>query len=132
LRSGVLEPYSLPVEEFIAPEVECPCYEALAGWHLGETSVGQATMAEAIARAKELNDLAASVLSPKPVAHLRAGRGIVDKSDVAKAGAPQLVQHQGAIGWVVEARHQDWHHVQSPKGEAMLLWKMSSVLSSKG
>ena len=55
-RSGALQS---PVEEFIAPEVECPCYEALAGWHLGETSVGQATMAEAIARAKELNDLAA-------------------------------------------------------------------------
>ena len=35
----------------------CLCYEALCEWHLGEIASSQATMAEAISLAKELNDM---------------------------------------------------------------------------
>ena len=38
------------------PAVLCLCYEALSEWHLGEIASCQATMAEAISLAKELND----------------------------------------------------------------------------
>jgi predicted ATPase len=46
-----------PVEDPIAPAVICLMYKALSEWHLGEIASCQATMAEAIALAKELNDI---------------------------------------------------------------------------
>ena len=45
------------VEEVDAPAVACLCYEALSEWHFGEIASCQATMAEAISLAKELNDM---------------------------------------------------------------------------
>jgi predicted ATPase len=48
-----------PVEELIAPAVECLSYEALSEWHLGEIASCKTNMAGAIALAKELNDMAA-------------------------------------------------------------------------
>jgi hypothetical protein len=52
-RSGVQS----PVEEVDAPPISCLCHEALIEWHFGETAFCQATMAEAISLAKELNDM---------------------------------------------------------------------------
>jgi tetratricopeptide (TPR) repeat protein len=52
-RSGGI---SSPVEEVSAPAVSCLCYEVLCKWHFGEIASCQATMTEAIALAKELND----------------------------------------------------------------------------
>jgi tetratricopeptide (TPR) repeat protein len=46
-----------PVEDPLAPAVICLMYEALSEWHLGEIASCQTTMAEAIALAKELNDM---------------------------------------------------------------------------
>jgi hypothetical protein len=45
------------VEEAITPAISCLCIEALSEWHLGEIASCQTTMAEAIALAKELNDM---------------------------------------------------------------------------
>jgi len=53
-RSGGGQP---PVEEVDVPAVSCLCYAALLGWHFGEIASYQATIAEAIALAKELNDM---------------------------------------------------------------------------
>ena len=55
-RSGHLD---TPVEEMIAPAVECLCYEALCEWHLRGSDSCHPTMAEAIALAKELKDMPA-------------------------------------------------------------------------
>jgi tetratricopeptide (TPR) repeat protein len=55
-RSGGIES---PVEELIAPAVECLSYEALSEWHLGEIASCKTKMREAIGLAKELNDMAA-------------------------------------------------------------------------
>ena len=52
-RSGGVQS---PVEESPRPP-SCLCYEALSEWHLGEIASCQATMAEAISLAKELNDM---------------------------------------------------------------------------
>jgi hypothetical protein len=43
-------------EDLDAPVVVCLCYEALCRWHLGEIPSCDATMAEAISLAKELNE----------------------------------------------------------------------------
>ena len=59
-RSGGVQS---PVEELTAPAVVCLCYEALSEWHLGEIASCQATMAEAISLAKELNDMHALALA---------------------------------------------------------------------
>jgi len=53
-RSGGLQP---PVEEVSAPAVMCLCWEALSNSLLGEVTSSLPTMAEAIALAKELNDM---------------------------------------------------------------------------
>jgi hypothetical protein len=52
-----------PVEEPYTPAVPCLCYVALSEWHLGEIASCQSTIAEAIALAKELNDMHALVLA---------------------------------------------------------------------
>jgi predicted ATPase len=57
--------------EFLdAPAVVCLCYEALSEWHLGEILSCQATMAEAISLAKELNDMNALALALHFAAYL--------------------------------------------------------------
>jgi hypothetical protein len=53
-RSGGVQS---PVEEVTAPAVTCLIFEALSAWHFGEIASCQATMAEAISLAKELNDM---------------------------------------------------------------------------
>jgi predicted ATPase len=53
-RSGDVQS---PVEEITAPAVTCLIFEALSEWHFGEIASCQATMAEAISLAKELNDM---------------------------------------------------------------------------
>jgi adenylate cyclase len=59
-RSGAVQ---CPIEEPITPAVSCLCFEALSEWHIGEIATCQATMAEAISLAKELNDLHALVMA---------------------------------------------------------------------
>ena len=56
-RSGAVRS---PVEEVSTPGVICLVYSALTDWHLGEIAFCQATIAEAISRANELNDMYAS------------------------------------------------------------------------
>jgi len=46
-----------PVEEVTAPAVSCLCHEALFEWLFGEIASCQATMAEGISLAKDLNDM---------------------------------------------------------------------------
>ena len=57
-RSGVVRSHA---EDLDASAVVCICYEALSAWHFGEITSSHATMAEAIALAKELNDTHALV-----------------------------------------------------------------------
>jgi tetratricopeptide (TPR) repeat protein len=53
-RSGGVQ---FPVEEVDAPPIGCLCDKALIEWHFGEIAFCQTTMAEAIALAKQLNDV---------------------------------------------------------------------------
>jgi hypothetical protein len=53
------EGVQLQIEEVHGPAVSCLCYEALSEWHIGEITSCDATMAEAIALAKELNNASA-------------------------------------------------------------------------
>jgi predicted ATPase len=71
-----------PVEEPITPAVTCPCHQALSEWHLGETASCQATIAEAITLAKELNDmhaLAQALWYAAVLAHYERNPGEVER-----------------------------------------------------
>ena len=59
-RSGSVQSHA---EDVHTPVVACLCYLTLSEWHLGEIASCQATMAEAISLAKELNDLNALALA---------------------------------------------------------------------
>src|SRR5262249_40521972 len=70
------------VEEISTPEVICLVYAAISGWHLGETDFGQATMAEAISLAKELNDmhaLAVALWNAGTLAHFEGDPAEVER-----------------------------------------------------
>jgi predicted ATPase len=45
------------VEESLPPAIACLSYAAICEWHLGEIASCQATMAEAVSAAKDLNDI---------------------------------------------------------------------------
>jgi serine/threonine protein kinase len=55
-RSGSVQ---CQVEEVASPAVMCLCYLALSEWHFGEIASCQASMAQAISLAKDLNDIQA-------------------------------------------------------------------------
>jgi predicted ATPase len=69
-------------EEVSAPGVNCLCFKALSEWHFGEIPVCKATMAEAIALAKELNDmpaLAVALFFAGHLAHFEGNRAEVER-----------------------------------------------------
>ena len=59
-----------PVEEISAPGVSCLCLQALFEWHFGEIDSCQATMAEGISLAKDLNDMHALAVALSFAGHL--------------------------------------------------------------
>ena len=70
------------VEEVSTPVVACLVYEALSEWHLGEIASCQVTMAEAIALAKELNDmhgLAVALFLQRFLAHFERNPAEVER-----------------------------------------------------
>jgi predicted ATPase len=78
-RSGGVQS---PVEEVTAPAVTCLWIEALSGWHFGETASCDATIAEAISLAKELNDmhaLAVALWNAGSLAHYQRNPAEVER-----------------------------------------------------
>src|SRR5262249_12393341 len=47
----------------LSPAVICLCYEALCEWHFAQIASSQATIAESMSLARELNDTHASALA---------------------------------------------------------------------
>ena len=94
-RSGGVQS---PVEEVDAPAVACLCYEALSEWHFGEIASCQATMAEAISLAKELNDmhaLAVALYCAAVLAHFERNPAEVERlaSDLIELSTRQNFAH---------------------------------------
>jgi predicted ATPase len=106
LRSeGVLS----PVEEVTAPAVTCLCHRALSEWHFGKVTSCQATMAEGISLAKDLNDmhaLAVALWFAGFLAHFERGPAKVERlaSDLIELATRQnfaqlLAGGQVLRGW---------------------------------
>jgi Protein kinase domain/NACHT domain len=79
-RSGGVR---FPVQEVNSPTVLCLSLEALCEWHFGEIASSQATMADAISLAKELNDmnaLAVAIMFTAYLAHYERNPAEVARS----------------------------------------------------
>jgi adenylate cyclase len=109
-RSGGVQS---PIEEVTAPAVTCLIFEALSEWHFGEIASCKATMAEAIALAKELNDthaLAVALWHAGWLAHFERNPAEVERlaSDVIELSTRQtfafwLAGGEIFRGWVRSA-----------------------------
>ena len=89
-----------PVQELIAPAVECLAYEALSEWHLGKIASCKTNMANAIALAKELNDMAALGLALYWAGLLAHFEG--DTAEVKRLASDliELTTRQGFASWL--------------------------------
>ena len=101
-RSGDVQSHA----EFLdAASVVCLCYEALSKWHFGEIASCQATMAEAISLATELNDmhaLAVALYWSGWLAHFEGNPAEVDRlaSDLIELSTRHNFAHWLAVGAV--------------------------------
>jgi hypothetical protein len=96
-RSGGVQ---CQVGEVSAPAVSCLCFKALSEWHFGETAACKATMAEAIALAKELNDmpaLAVVLFFSGHLAHFVGNRAEVERLTLDLI---ELATHQNFAIWL--------------------------------
>jgi hypothetical protein len=96
-------------EDVDTPVVSCLCYKAVSEWHLGEKASCQATLAEAISLAKELNDTNALALVlnwAAYFAYLERNPAEVDR--VASDLIELSTRHNLAYFLTVSAIHRGW------------------------
>jgi predicted ATPase len=112
-----------PVEEVTAPAVSCLCHEALFEWLFGEITSCQATMAEAITLAKDLNDmhaLAVALYLAGILGHFERNPAKVERlaSDVIELST----RHQFA-SWLAAGKvFRGWAHSASGDTAEGLSW----------
>jgi tetratricopeptide (TPR) repeat protein len=102
-RSGAVPS---PVEDFETAAVCCLCYDGVLDWHLGEMDSCQATMAEAIALAKEVNDmpaLAVALCFAALLGYCKRNPADVERfsSDLIELSTPQRFAHWLVIGSIL-------------------------------
>ncbi len=105
-RSGAVQS---PVEEVVVPAVICLCVTAHSEWHLGEIASCQATIAEAISLAKELNDtyaLAAALYFGAALGHFEGNPAEVERlaSDLIELST----RHNFALWMAAGAIFRGW------------------------
>jgi adenylate cyclase len=96
-RSGSVQS---PVQELIAPAVNCLALKALSEWHFGEVASCQMTMAEAISLAKELNDMATLGLALYWTALLAHFEGNAVEVERLASDLIELTTRQGFASWL--------------------------------
>jgi predicted ATPase len=112
-----------PVEEVTAPAVSCLCHESLCEWLFGEIASCQATMAEAIALAKDLNDMHASAVAlylAGILGHLERNPAKVERlaSDVIELSTRHQFAYWLAAGKILRG----WAHSASGNTAEGLSW----------
>jgi predicted ATPase len=101
-RSGAVPS---PVEDFETAAVCCLCWDGTLDWHFGEMDSCQATMAEAIALAKELNDmpgLAVALCFAARLGHYKRNPAEMERfsSDLIELSTRQNFAHWLVIGTI--------------------------------
>jgi serine/threonine protein kinase/tetratricopeptide (TPR) repeat protein len=111
------------VQEVSAPAVSCLCYEALCAWHFGEIPFSRATIAEAIALAKELNDTYALAVALFHAAFLaQFERNHLEVQRLA-SDLIELSTRQSFAVWLTGGEvFRGWAHSTSGSTEEGLAW----------
>jgi serine/threonine protein kinase/tetratricopeptide (TPR) repeat protein len=114
---------SSPVQEVSAPAVSCLCYEALCAWHFAEIPFSRATITEAIALAKELNDTYALAVALFHAAFLaQFERNHVEVQHLASE-LIELSTRQSFAVWLTGGEvFRGWAHSISGRTEEGLVW----------
>jgi predicted ATPase len=111
------------VEEVSAPAVNCLCFKALTEWHFGETDSCQATMAEAIPLAKELNDMPALAVALFFAAHLAHFEGNCAEVERLALDLIELSTRQNFAIWLpIGAILRGWARSASGDPDEGILW----------
>jgi serine/threonine protein kinase/tetratricopeptide (TPR) repeat protein len=111
------------VQEVSAPAVSCLCYEALCAWHFGESAFSRATITEAIALAKELNDTYALAVALFHAAFLAQFER--DHLEVQRLASEliELSTRQSFAVWLTGGEvFRGWAHSISGRTEEGLAW----------
>jgi serine/threonine protein kinase len=115
-RSGTAQSQ---VEEAYAPAVTCLIYLALTGWQFGETASCRQTMEEAIALAKELNDMYALVHALYWAGHLAYFQDNLVEVERLASDLMERSTRQNFATWLPHARSlRGW--VRSASGDLTL------------
>ena len=111
------------VQEVSAPAVSCLCYEALCAWHFGEIPFSRATITEAIALAKELNDTYALAVALFHAAFLaQFERNHLEVQRLA-SDLIELSTRQSFAVWLTGGEvFRGWAHSTSGRTEEGLAW----------
>jgi serine/threonine protein kinase/tetratricopeptide (TPR) repeat protein len=111
------------VQEVSAPVVSCLCYEALCAWHFGEIPFSRATIKEAIALAKELNDTYALAVALFHAAFLaQFERNHIEVQRLA-SDLIELSTRQSFAVWLTGGEvFRGWAHSISGRTEEGLAW----------
>jgi tetratricopeptide (TPR) repeat protein len=96
-RSGNIQYHT---QELHSPVVVCLCYLALSEWHLGEITSCQATIAEAISLAKELNDMNALANALNLAANLAVNEGNPAEVDRLASDLIELSTRHNFVFWL--------------------------------
>jgi len=96
-RSGNIQPNT---ENPLTPVVVCLCYGAGSEWHLGEMASCQATIAEAISLAKELNDMNALAIALAWAAGLAANERNPAEVDRLASELIELSTRHNFVYWL--------------------------------
>jgi len=119
-RSGNVPSYA---EDFHSPVVGCLCYGAMSEWYLGKTASCQATMAEAISIAKELNDMNALAIAVTWAAALEANERNPAEVDRLASDLIELsTRHNFVWGLAFGAIYRGWARSASGDTAEGLPW----------
>jgi hypothetical protein len=92
------------VEELITPAVICFCEEAQSSWHLQEIESFQASMAEAISLAKQLNDTHALAMAITFAAVLNYYERCPEEAERLASEAIEMCTRQSFAQWLTYAK----------------------------
>jgi hypothetical protein len=116
------------VEEVSAPAVNCLCFKALTEWHFGETDSCQATMAEAIPLAKELNDMPALAVALFFAAHLAHFEGNCAEVERLALDLIELSTRQNFAIWLpIGAILRGWARSASGDTDEGIRWIQDGI-----
>jgi serine/threonine protein kinase len=105
-RSGGIQ---FPKEEVNSPVVICLCIQALSEWHSGEIVASRTTMMEAIAVAKELNDMHGLAFALNYAATLGQYRRDPQEVERSALNLVELANRQGFVHWLAgAAMYRGW------------------------